>query len=179
MAVRAVPFVNLNRVLGPAGERWMALHAKVPHSDALCLIDAFNQMIEPHRTTLNKVGVELSTLLTTMQTHAFSCETIFHWFHSWLPMHRAIPDPEHLGRLNEPQPNLVAREMVARLRSETLALFDSFGAASNQLGRTYGYVDKLTPENRELLVTLKSQLDPQGLMNPGVLGLPDQKRRGG
>ncbi len=172
LAVRAAPFNNLNGVLGPAGERWVALNAKVPHSDALHLIDAFDQMIEPHRTTLHQVGVELSTLLTTMQTHAFSFETVFHWFDSWLPMHRAVPDPEHLGKLTEPRPNPAAREMVARLRSETLALFDSLGAASNQLGRTYSYADKLTPENRALLVALKSQLDPRGLMNPGVLGLP-------
>ncbi|MEZ5564498.1 MAG: FAD-binding oxidoreductase [Gammaproteobacteria bacterium] len=171
VTVRAAPFNNLNAVLGPAGERWVALNAKVPHSDALQLIDAFNRMIEPHKATLHKVGVELSTLLTTMQTHAFSFETVFHWLDSWLPMHRAVPDPEHLARLTEPQPNLAAREMVARLRHETLALFDSLGAASNQLGRTYSYANKLTPENRALLMTLKSQLDPQGLMNPGVLGL--------
>jgi len=28
------------------------------------------------------------------------------------------------------------------------------------------------PENRALLVAIKSRLDPRGLMNPGVLGLP-------
>lgn len=172
VAVRAAPFNNLNGVLGPAGERWVALNAKVPHSDALQLIEAFNQMVEPHRAKLQETGVELSTLLTTMQTHAFSFETVFHWFDSWLPLHRAIPAPEHLRRFTEPAPNPAARDMVARLRSETLALFDSLGAASNQLGRTYGYVGKMMPENRALLVTIKSRLDPRGLMNPGVLGLP-------
>ena len=150
----------------------MALNAKVPHSEALQLIDAFNQMIEPHRAGLQQAGVELSTLLTSMQTHAFSFETVFHWFDSWLPLHRAIPDPEHLRRLTEPPPNPAARDLVARLQSETLALFDSLGAPSNQLGRTYAYVDKLMPENRALLVAIKSRLDPHGLMNPGVLGLP-------
>ena len=172
VAVRAAPFSNLNGVLGPAGERWVALNAKVPHSDAHQLIDTFNQMIEPQRAMLQQAGVELSTLLTAMQTHTFSFETVFHWFDSWLPLHRAIPDPEHLRRLTEPQPNAAARNLVARLQSETLALFDSLGAPSNQLGRTYGYVDKLLPENRALLVAIKSQLDPHGLMNPGVLGLP-------
>jgi D-lactate dehydrogenase (cytochrome) len=172
VAVRAAPFNNLNGVLGPAGERWAALNAKVPHSDAHQLIDAFNQMVEPHRAMLQQAGVELSTLLTSMQTHTFSFETVFHWFDSWLPLHRAVPDPEHLRRLTEPQPNPAAREMVARLQNETLALFDSLGAPSNQLGRTYGYVDKLMPENRALLVAIKSRLDPRGLMNPGVLGLP-------
>ena len=34
MGVRAQPFDNLNGVVGPKGERWMALNAKVRHGDA-------------------------------------------------------------------------------------------------------------------------------------------------
>ena len=172
MAVRATPFDNLNGVLGPAGERWAAVNAKVPHGDARRLIDAFNQLVDRHRTALQRTGVELSILLTALQTHAFSFEPVLHWHDSWLPMHRAVPDPAHLRRLSESQPNLAARELVARLRLETLALFDDFGAPSNQLGRTYAYVEKMAPEPQALLIALKSQLDPRGLMNPGVLGLP-------
>lgn len=172
LAVRAAPFDSLNGVLGPRGERWAAMNAKVPHGDATDLIDAHDQLIERHRTGLQDAGVEVSILLSAMQTHVFSFESVFHWRDSWLPMHRAVPDPVHLGRLVESPPNPAARELVSRLRSELLVLFDQAGAASNQLGRTYGYVGKMAPETRALLVALKAELDPQDLMNPGVLGLP-------
>lgn len=172
LAVRAAPFDSLNGVLGPDGERWAAVNGKVPHGDAKRLIEAFDQLISRQETALPDAGVELSILLTAMQTHVFSFEAVFHWHDSWLPMHRAVPDPAHLARLTEAPPNPAARELVARLRCETLALFDDFGAASNQLGRTYAYAGKMAPEPRALLIALKTQLDPQGLMNPGVLELP-------
>lgn len=172
LAVRAAPFDSLNGVLGPDGERWAAVNAKVVHGDARGLINEFDQLISRQGTALQDAGVVLSILLTAMQTHVFSFEAVFHWHDSWLPMHRAVPDPAHLARLRESPPNPAARQLVGRLRAETLALFDRLGAASNQLGRTYAYAGKMNPETRALLAALKSELDPQGLMNPGVLGLP-------
>ncbi len=52
-----------------------------------------------------------------------------------------------------------------------MVLFDDLGAASNQIGRAYPFIEKLEPEIAALLNSLKTELDPKGLMNPGVLGL--------
>ena len=41
----------------------------------------------------------------------------------------------------------------------------------NQLGKTYPYLEVLRPESAELAIAVKRALDPQGVMNPGVLGL--------
>jgi FAD/FMN-containing dehydrogenase len=60
---------------------------------------------------------------------------------------------------------------VEELRQKLVALFGEFGAASNQLGKTYPYLDALRPESAELATAVKRALDPEGLMNPGVLGL--------
>lgn len=46
------------------------------------------------------------------------------------------------------------------------------GAAHLQIGRTYAYRDALTPPALGLLRAIKAAVDPLGLMNPGVLGLP-------
>ena len=67
--------------------------------------------------------------------------------------------------------NPEARALVDQIRAEIVELFADFGAASNQIGKTYRYFESLNPETASLLLDLKRSLDPQGLMNPGALGL--------
>jgi len=172
LAVRAAPFDNLNGVLGPTGDRWVALNAKVRHSDVATIIERFDALRAQHRMRMNELGIDISTLFIAMDTHAFSFEPVFHWSDAWLPMHRVIPESGHLEKLSEPDANPAAAELVAQLRRATLALFGELGVASNQIGRTYPYFERLEPESAALLNTIKSCLDPDGRMNPGVLGLP-------
>jgi len=170
LAVRATPFDNLNGVLGADGERWVALNAKVPHSDAAKIIERFGALLAPDRSKMETLGVTVSTLFIAMDTHAFSFEPVFHWRDRWLPMHREVPDPAYLKTLTEAPDNPEAAKLVAELREQSLQLFGELGAASNQIGRTYPYRDNLEPTTRALLDALKAELDPAGLMNPGVLG---------
>ena len=169
VAVRAAPFDNLNGVLGPDGERWAALNAKVTHSDATTVIDGFAAIVARHQAELDAHSVTTSTLFIAMDTHAFSFEPVFHWPDRWLPPHKAVPDAKHLASLTEPAANPKAAELVARLRAETIELFTELGAASNQIGRTYPWRDNLEMGAGELFDALKAHLDPQNVMNPGVL----------
>ena len=170
LAARASPFSNLNAVLGPEGERWVALNAKVPHSDAESMIRGFQRIVDQARAHMDDLGVTVSVLFIAMDTHAFSFEPVFHWKDSWLAPHRTVPDANHLAALTEPPPNSEATALVNELREQTLNLFTELGAVSNQIGRTYEYRQRLAPETRQLLDALKAELDPNGLMNPGVLG---------
>ncbi|MCC7259345.1 MAG: FAD-binding oxidoreductase [Gammaproteobacteria bacterium] len=169
MGVRAQPFDNLNGVLGPQGERWLALNAKVRHGDAQRIIGRFEGFIAGYRERMAATRVSHSTLFTAMNTHAFSFEAVYHWPDRWLPMHRATADPAFLARLPPDTPNPAGAALVAELRERTLDLYDELGVASNQLGRTYRYYDNLAPDTRALVDALKTALDPAGLMNPGVL----------
>ncbi len=49
-------------------------------------------------------------------------------------------------------------------------VFAEFGAASNQIGKTYPMLASLNPDSRNVLRALKDELDPEGLINPGALG---------
>jgi len=169
LGVRAQPFDNLNGVVGPQGERWLALNAKVRHGDAQRIINRFGELIAGYRERMAAARVTYSTLFTAMNTHAFSFEVVYHWPDRWLPLHRATADPAFLAKLPPDTANPAGSALVAELQERTLDLYDELGVASNQLGRTYRYYDNLAPNTRALLDALKAELDPAGLMNPGVL----------
>jgi FAD/FMN-containing dehydrogenase len=171
LAVRAAPFPPVNGVLGPDGERWAALNAKVPHSGALALVHAAEALLARHADAFARHGVTTSRLLIALANHAFSYEPVFHWRDEWLPIHRSAPEPAHLAKLTEPPPDAAARALVHRVRAELVELFATHGAASNQIGRTYRYREGLEPPTARLLDVVKRALDPDGRLNPGALGL--------
>lgn len=170
-AARANPFPPLNGILGPDGERWAAINAKVAHSDAHDLIRAVDEFFEPHRDEMASKGVAVSRLLIAISTHAFSFEPVFRWFDEWLPLHERTPEPSHLRKLERHKPNPEARALVDDLRGKLVALLAEKGAAFNQIGKTYPYMSMLDPNTARLLKAIKAETDPEGLINPGALGL--------
>lgn len=172
VAVRGGLFPPLNGVLGPEGERWVALNAKVPHTQAAALVTAAEALLARDATEFATHGIVVSRVLIAVSNHSFSYEPVYHWRDAWLPVHRRRPEPAHLARLVEPPASPAARERVARARADMVALFASHGAASNQIGRTYPWFELLEPGAARLLGALKVAADPQGCMNPGALGLP-------
>jgi D-lactate dehydrogenase (cytochrome) len=169
---RANLFPPVNGVLGPGGERWVALNAKVAHSDADDLTRRSEAVLAVHAARLQGAGVTVSRMLMALSNHSFSYEPVFHWRDEWLPLHRLTPERRHLAGLRECAPNPAARRAVHDARNELLRLFADVGAASNQIGRTYPYLDSLLPGTRALLERLKAAVDPMGQLNPGALGLP-------
>lgn len=169
-AARANPFEPLNGILGADGERWAALNAKVPHSDAPRLVAATEALFAAQAERMRAAGVSVSFLFLALQNHVFSYEPVLRWRDEWLPIHRRTPEPDHLARLQEPAPNPAARALVDELRRAVVDLFAEFGAASNQIGKTYPHLASMEAHGRALLTAIKRELDPAGMMNPGALG---------
>jgi FAD/FMN-containing dehydrogenase len=169
--VRATPFPPLDDVMGPDGERWAALNAKVAHSDAPAFVAAAEALLASHAPAMERHGVTVSRLMIAVSNHAFSYEPVLHWRDAWLPGHRRAATPAKLARVSEPPADPAARALVHEVRGQLVELFAAHGAASNQIGKTYPYASVLRPESRALLAALKARLDPAGCMNPGALGL--------
>ena len=57
------------------------------------------------------------------------------------------------------------------LRSELINLFQKFGSTHIQIDKTYPYLATRMGNVSELILKLKTELDPAHRINPGVLGL--------
>lgn len=170
-AMRAMPFQPLNIILGARGERFIALNAKVAHSEALDLVSGGEEILRRYAAGMAAKGVTASRMLTALSNHSFSYEPLLHWPDQWMPIHRESADAAFLATLTEPAPNPAARALVDEIRSALVAFFASRGAASNQIGRTYHYLDNLKPPTASLLGGIKDLVDPRHRINPGVMGI--------
>lgn len=169
--LRGSPFVPLTSGIGPAGERWLPVHALVPLSDAAATWSAVRELLAEHAAQLEQHGVVVGTLTAVVGGNAFVLEPVFYWPAPRTEYYERAFDAATLRRFTDFPPNPAGEALVFETRSRLTRLFLERGATHLQIGRTYRYREGLRPEALELVTALKAALDPRGLMNPGSLGL--------
>jgi hypothetical protein len=60
---------------------------------------------------------------------------------------------------------------MRQLRAELTDFWLEQGCAHLQIGKAYRYLESRQPAVRTLIEQMKAAVDPQGLINPGSLGL--------
>ena len=110
-------------------------------------------------------------MFETVGSSGFLYEVAFYWPGARSIYHQTAIPVDYLSGVPEYADDAQASALVARLKDEVTALYGAFGAVHFQLGKTYPYAAVLQPQALALVKALKAELDPQGLMNPGALGL--------
>jgi FAD/FMN-containing dehydrogenase len=169
--MRAVPFVPPNSMLGPEGQRWIPIHAMVPHSRAPALLKAVHDYFDRHTEVVERHKIEWGYLLATVSYQTFLMEPVFFWEDERHLYHNRQLDPAYLGKLKAFPKNEAARRAVDELRRGLAKLFMEMGCTHFQIGKSYLYREGRDPETYKLLEAIKRHLDPAGLLNPGSLGL--------
>ena len=169
--IRANPFTAPNNMIGPEGERWVPIHGIVPHSAAARCWADLDEAFAAMRDDLDRHGVTTGFLVTTLSTNGFLIEPVFLWPDALDDLHRQAVDGDVLARIRGFDDNPAGRAVVERARQAVLAVFERHGAAHFQIGRTYPYAKNRKAPALDLLRTIKRHVDPDGRVNPGVLGL--------
>jgi FAD/FMN-containing dehydrogenase len=169
--LRANPFPPVNSMLGPSGERWIPVHGVVRHSRALSTIGAIVALYEAHQDEMDRLGIGAGYMFLTVGTTGFLIEPVFFWPDAQGALHRASVERDHLARLADFPANPPARALVDRLRGEIIAIFGRMDAVHFQLGRAYPLSERSDPGGWAIVQAMKRAVDPDGRMNPGVLGL--------
>lgn len=169
--LRSMPFVPLQVMLGPRGERWAPQHGIMPFS----VVDDFHARLarlypaNAERMTRHKVAN--GAMFMTLSTHAFLYEPVFYWEDALTDFHRRYLSQEVLQALPAYPANPDARGLVHELRAEIQSIFTAVGAVHLQVGKCYPYMEGRQAEAGHVLREIKRQLDPNDLMNPGALQL--------
>ncbi len=169
--IRVTPFPPLNSILGPAGERWAPVHGVASLAAAPAVLEEVQGIFAEKKTALDAAGVYGGYLFTSMSTNALIIEPVFYWPEEHYAVHESLMEKTHLARLPEQPANPAATEVVVETRRLVIEVFARHGCGFFQIGRSYPYVDSRDAASLALLHGLKALLDPDQILNPGVLGL--------
>ena len=163
---RAMPFAPLP-VLAPDGNRMLPLHGIVPWSAAAAVDAAMSALLARHAPACATTGLTIGTSFFGVARSGLLYEPVLYWPDAQLPAHaRRTGDtlPRHPA-------NPAAAALVAQISAEMIEILHSAGAAHLQIGRTYPWARNRDAGALALARAIKAEIDPHGLINPGVIGL--------
>lgn len=169
--MRANPFPPVNSMVGPEGERWVPVHGLVAHSKARAAMEAIEALFATHRAEMDRLEIGAGYMMLPVGHTVFLIEPVFFWPDQLEELHRRSIEPQHLARLRQFAANPAARALVETLRKGVVDCFAQLDGAHFQIGRTYPLLGGSDPKAIAILRALKHEVDPDGRMNPGALGL--------
>lgn len=169
--VRSIPFAPFYNVLGPQGERWVPLHGILPHHQAQPFHDALESFYSEREAEMKRLGVWSGGMFSTVGSSGFLYEIALYWPDEQTAYHQANVPEDYLEQLPKFAENIEAREYIEQLKQDLISLYNEFGAIHFQLGRAYPYAERLEQPSRDLVVAIKTALDPEMRVGPSVLGL--------
>ena len=166
----AKPYASLKSALGPEGQRWAPLHCILPLAKADTGWERFERFFAERAGLMDEMNVEVGFMVSTISTTAFLIEMVMTWPGPLTPYYERVLEPSILKRLPHYDEQPESEALVARIRDDLMDVFVELGAAHLQIGRRYPYRRAMDVATWELLASVKSAVDPRGLMNPGALG---------
>lgn len=159
------PFRPVKALLGPMGERWLPVHGIFRPGD----VQAGWRVIENFRQQNHDkmVGADIdTTALTVTCGHGILLELHFFWPDALEIFQRRRVTSEQIRKYGGAQAAPESRALVHQLRRTLADKFTKAGATHFQVGRYYNAEQH--PAREKLLSAIKSTLDPNRILNPGV-----------
>lgn len=168
--VRAYPFPPFS-LMGPVGERWLAMHGIMPFSRVGEFKEKIDAVYARYAAEMERHKIIKAAMFTTIATNAFLFEPVFYWEDSRAAFIDRHTDTETLKKMKNFEPNEGGRKIVTEMKQAIIDCIYECGGAHMQIGKAYPYTRERDAGALDLVNSLKAHVDPKGLMNPGALGL--------
>ncbi|NKB44558.1 MAG: FAD-binding protein [Alphaproteobacteria bacterium] len=169
--MRGTPFPDPTIILGHNGELWVPMHGIVPHSQFKLLLKNLDQYMDDQKDIIEKHNIAWALTMVPAGPSGVLVEPNLYWRDKRSAMMESYLPDSYLDQKQRYETDTEAKAAVRNLREGMVDVFRALGAAHLQIGRIYPYLESRSPAVQALLRALKAQLDPQGCMNPGSLGL--------
>jgi FAD/FMN-containing dehydrogenase len=166
-AMWAKPY-SVRGFVGPSGERWAPVHGIFSFSRVRAAMRDLRKIVTDRAAEMQELGVNASWLISSAGPHVV-IEPMLYWRDQLDPFHIQYLSPRNRERFSGFSPNPAAREFVRGMRESLRDIMDKYGAVHSQIGRFYRLNNASVAQH--LLPRLKAALDPDGSLNPGILGL--------
>jgi D-lactate dehydrogenase (cytochrome) len=169
---RNAPFGGVRTILlGSDGEIWIPVHGFFPLSKAIPAAAATEKFLAERRPLMDEWGIKTS-YLTCFAGPEFVIEPSFYWHDELGDFRLSLIEPEFAEKWKSIPANVERRKVALALRDELRDLFDGLGGLHLQIGKYYPYTEIMNNEPLQRVIKgVKHVLDPEGLVNPGSLGL--------
>ena len=167
----ANPFIPLYPILGPRGQRWVPQHGILPFSKLSAFHARLHELYAEYAERMELHKVEYAAMFTSISTTGFLYEPVFYWEDDRTAFHKRYLPQEYLDVMPVYEANPEGRALVKEMKARIIDVFHEFGAIHMQIGKSYPYMRGREPNAAKLIASIKKHLDPDGLMNPGGLGV--------
>ncbi|MBT8422192.1 MAG: FAD-binding oxidoreductase [Gammaproteobacteria bacterium] len=167
----ANPFIPLYPILGPRGQRWVPQHGIMAFSKLPAFHAKLHDLYNEYADRMAQHKVEYAAMFTSIGTNGFLYEPVFYWEDDRTAFHKRYLPQEYLDMLPEYAANPEGRALVKEMKARIIDIFHEFGAIHMQIGKSYPYMRGRNEQAAELIQSIKKHVDPDGLMNPGGLGI--------
>jgi FAD/FMN-containing dehydrogenase len=167
---RARPFRRIKALLGPDGEAWLPVHGVFRADQVQAALATVEALFADQAGEMKALGVRGVTLAVLMGARTVIEPQLF-WPDALSDVVRRMATPDQVAAYGTRPPNHPARSFAHTLRKQLLAALDASGASHFQIGRSYAAHPGVSDQVRAAWTRLKTRFDPDGIMNPGVLGL--------
>ncbi len=167
---RSRPFRRIKALLGPEGELWLPAHG-VFGRDAAPGGLKFIETTLADRAEIMQAHAIRATILAVLMGDRIVIEPQLFWPDSLPLFHQRLCTPDQRATFGQQPSHPAARASAYEFRRALIDAMDRAGASHFQIGRAYAAHPGVSDAARQGWTAWKRQLDPDRMMNPGVLGL--------
>ena len=149
----------------------MPQHGILPFSKLSAFHARLHELYAEYAERMELHKVEYAAMFTSISTTGFLYEPVFYWEDDRTAFHKRYLPQEYLDVMPVYEANPEGRALVKEMKARIIDVFHEFGAIHMQIGKSYPYMRGREPNAAKLIASIKKHLDPDGLMNPGGLGV--------